>query len=168
LSVSFSPDGTRIVTGALDKNDRLWDAGTGESGGEPLRGYPSSVNSVLISPDGTRIVTGSQDYTIRLCNAWTGEPLQQCAVSNSSAFSDEHCTIEATATMTLNTSNNHSISFSSNSIHALRNTSEIMEPASHNHRSSTSFVLDVDDGWVGWPQMSAVIQGTTRFPTLIL
>ncbi|KAG2032308.1 hypothetical protein BDR03DRAFT_926898 [Suillus americanus] len=32
LSVSFSPDGTRIVTGSRDNTVRLWDAGTGEPG----------------------------------------------------------------------------------------------------------------------------------------
>ncbi|KAG2073283.1 hypothetical protein BDR04DRAFT_948155, partial [Suillus decipiens] len=45
---------------------RLWDAGTGEAVGEPLRGHTSLVLSVSFSPDGTRIVTGSHDKTVRL------------------------------------------------------------------------------------------------------
>jgi WD40 repeat protein len=33
-SVSFSPDGTRIVTGSLDATVQLWDAGTGQPVGD--------------------------------------------------------------------------------------------------------------------------------------
>ncbi|KIK42108.1 hypothetical protein CY34DRAFT_30925, partial [Suillus luteus UH-Slu-Lm8-n1] len=63
LSVSFSPDG---LVSSLVLWIRLFGCGTGEPVGEPLRGHPSSVNSVLISLDGTRIVTVSQDYTDRV------------------------------------------------------------------------------------------------------
>ncbi|KAG2073243.1 WD40 repeat-like protein, partial [Suillus decipiens] len=102
-SVSFSPDGTRIVTGSYDKTVRLWDAGTGEPVGEPLQGHADSVESVSFSPDGTRIVTGSLDNTVRLWDAVTRQSSQQCAESHPSAFSDEHCTIEATTTITSTT-----------------------------------------------------------------
>ncbi|KAG1899840.1 uncharacterized protein F5891DRAFT_380520 [Suillus fuscotomentosus] len=57
LSVSFSPDGTRIATGSVDKTVRLWDAATGQPIGEPLRGHTGAVSSVLFSPDGTRIAS---------------------------------------------------------------------------------------------------------------
>ncbi|KAG2031200.1 hypothetical protein BDR03DRAFT_876502 [Suillus americanus] len=55
--------------------------------------------------------------------------------------------------MTPNTCNNHFIRFSSNSTHALHNTSELTEGASHNDRTSTPFFLDNDDsGWVVGPK----------------
>ncbi|KAG1818027.1 uncharacterized protein BJ212DRAFT_1348376 [Suillus subaureus] len=54
--------------------------------------------------------------------------------------------------MPLNTWNNHLISFSSNSIHALRNPSELTEGASHDDRSSTSIFLNSDSGWVVGPK----------------
>ncbi|KIK35362.1 hypothetical protein CY34DRAFT_587433, partial [Suillus luteus UH-Slu-Lm8-n1] len=75
LSVSFSPDGTRIVTGSADNTVRLWDAVTGQPVSEPLRGHTSSVTSVSFSPDGTRIATGSLDNIVRLWDAGTGQPV---------------------------------------------------------------------------------------------
>jgi hypothetical protein len=64
---------------------------------------------------------------------------------------------KSTNPLTLSIQNNHFVCFSPNSIHALRDTSELMEGASHNDRSShddrssTPFVLNVDSGWVEGP-----------------
>ncbi|CAG7854429.1 SubName: Full=Related to WD40-repeat protein (Notchless protein) {ECO:0000313/EMBL:CCA73885.1} [Serendipita indica DSM 11827] len=74
-AVSFSPDGTRIVSGSSDRTIRQWDAETGQPLGEPLQGHEYSVNAVAFSPDGTRIVSGSSDRTIRQWDAETGQPL---------------------------------------------------------------------------------------------
>ncbi|ABW25762.1 WD-repeat protein [Acaryochloris marina MBIC11017] len=80
LSVSYSPDGTRIVSGSLDNTVRIWDAKTGQPIGEPLQGHQNTVWSVSYSPDGRRIVSGSSDNTVRIWDAKTGqaigEPLQ--------------------------------------------------------------------------------------------
>ncbi|KIK33174.1 hypothetical protein CY34DRAFT_100065 [Suillus luteus UH-Slu-Lm8-n1] len=54
--------------------------------------------------------------------------------------------------MPLNTWNDHSIRFSSSSIHALRNTSELTEGASHEGCRSTHFFLNHDSGWVVGPK----------------
>ncbi|MDE0313890.1 MAG: hypothetical protein OXM61_03230, partial [Candidatus Poribacteria bacterium] len=64
LSISFSPDGTTIVSGSDDKTIRLWDTNTGEHI-RTLSGHTNSVNGVSFSPDGTTIVSGSDDKTIR-------------------------------------------------------------------------------------------------------
>jgi len=69
LSVAYSPDGSHIVSGSLDKTLRIWDAQTGALIVEPLSGHENSVWSVAYSPDGSRIVSGSYDNTLRLWNA---------------------------------------------------------------------------------------------------
>ncbi|KAG2075407.1 hypothetical protein BDR04DRAFT_1005728 [Suillus decipiens] len=79
-------------------------------------------------------------------------PFQQYAVSDPSPFSDEHPTLETTTPMTLNAWNNHSISFSSNSLHALCDTSQLMEGTSNDDPSAIPFVLNVNSGWMVGPK----------------
>jgi WD domain, G-beta repeat/AAA ATPase domain len=84
-SVSYSPDGKRIVSGSGDKTVRIWDAQTGQPIGPPLQGHISDVNSVSYSPDGKRIVSGSGsidgrvgvnvDKTVRIWDAQTGKQI---------------------------------------------------------------------------------------------
>ncbi len=73
-SVSFSPDGTRIVTGSDDRTAKVWDARTGTALLE-LKGHTGGVTSVSFSPDGTRILTGSGDETAKVWDARTGTAL---------------------------------------------------------------------------------------------
>ena len=56
-SASFSPDGSRVVTGSGDQTAKVWDA---KSGAEvlTLKGHTGAVCSASFSPDGSRIVTG--------------------------------------------------------------------------------------------------------------
>jgi hypothetical protein len=57
-SVSFSPDGKRILTGSNDHTAKVWDA---DKGTEllTLDRHTGEVSSVSFSPDGKRILTGS-------------------------------------------------------------------------------------------------------------
>ncbi len=77
MSVAFSSDGERIVSGSSDKTMRLWDAKTGASIGQPFKGHEDGISSVAFSPDGRRIVSGSSDKTVRLWDAKTGASIGQ-------------------------------------------------------------------------------------------
>ena len=71
-SVSFSPDGSRIVSGGSDGTVRQWDAESGVEIGAPLEGHEGWVRSVSYSPDGSRIVSGDSDGTVRQWDAESG------------------------------------------------------------------------------------------------
>ncbi len=73
-SVSFSADGTRIVSGSDDCTAKVWDARTGTPLLE-LRGHAGCVWSASFNPDATRIVTSSLDDTAKVWDARTGTPL---------------------------------------------------------------------------------------------
>jgi WD40 repeat protein len=65
LTVAFSPDDQRIVSGSGDGTVRIWDA----NGGEVLlilRGHEGPVRAADFSPDGDQIVSGSADKTVRV------------------------------------------------------------------------------------------------------
>ena len=75
-SVTFSPDGTRILTGSDDRTAKVWDARTGTALLE-LKGHTGGVSSVAFSLDGTRIFTGIGDCgTAKVWDARTGEELR--------------------------------------------------------------------------------------------
>ena len=75
LSVVYSPNGARVVTGSSDKTIRIWDSESGAIVGEPLTGHSNGVDSVAYSPDGRHIISGSYDRTIRIWDAETGAPV---------------------------------------------------------------------------------------------
>jgi len=70
---TFSPDGSKIVSGSSDGTLRFWDTRTGERIGDPLKGHDGPVTAVAFSIDGLQIVSGSQDHTLRRWNAGTGD-----------------------------------------------------------------------------------------------
>ena len=69
-SVSFSPDGNKMVSGGSDKRVCLWNIATSDS--KILLGHKDKVTSVSFSPDGERVVSGSVDKTVRLWDVETG------------------------------------------------------------------------------------------------
>ncbi|KAJ7101983.1 quinon protein alcohol dehydrogenase-like superfamily [Mycena epipterygia] len=71
LSVVFSTDGRRIVSGSYDKTIRVWDSETGGLVGE-FEGHTKGVWCVAVSSDGKWIVSGSADATIRVWDSENG------------------------------------------------------------------------------------------------
>jgi WD40 repeat protein len=89
VSVAFSPDGTKLATGSLDRTGRLWDVATGKPLGDSLQHLdpvrdsykgvtklPTDVGwcTVAFSPDGTKLATAG-DYSARLWDLVRDEPL---------------------------------------------------------------------------------------------
>ena len=71
-SVSFSPDGKRIVSGSDDKTVKVSNV---ESGQEilTLKGHSDAVRSATFSPDGKQIASVGWDKTLKIWDAHTGE-----------------------------------------------------------------------------------------------
>jgi WD40 repeat protein len=75
-TLTFSPDGTRLVSGGEDRMARLWDSATGALLAM-CRGHTSKVVSAAFSADGARLVTASSDGTVRQWDARTGLAVEQ-------------------------------------------------------------------------------------------
>ncbi|CAE7145067.1 unnamed protein product, partial [Rhizoctonia solani] len=71
-SVSFSSDGTRVLSGSFDKTICVWDAERGATVIGPLKGHTGAVRSTTFSPDGGQILSCSEDGTIRFWDTRTG------------------------------------------------------------------------------------------------
>ncbi|MFC1636982.1 protein kinase, partial [Planctomycetota bacterium] len=112
-SMSYSPDGTRIISGGLDKTVRVWNAITGAEimtlrGHGDFSDYPelSPVSSVAFSPDGQLIVSGSYDSTVKIWNVGTGAEVmtmrEHSHIVNDVTFSpDGKCFASASADKTI-------------------------------------------------------------------
>jgi WD40 repeat protein/serine/threonine protein kinase len=106
-SAQFSPDGSRIVTSALDHSARVWNAATGEPivvMGKPatLFGYEGVVerivHSVQFSPDGSRLVAASMDRTAQVWDVATGKVIATLSKNARSAqFSPDGTRIVSTS-----------------------------------------------------------------------
>jgi WD40 repeat protein len=66
VSVAFSPDGRRALSGVGDNTIRMWDMETGEELAR-LEGHTSAAYNLAFGPDGTRGLSAChQDRTVRL------------------------------------------------------------------------------------------------------
>jgi eukaryotic-like serine/threonine-protein kinase len=68
LSLSFSADGKRLVTGSKDETVRIWDPERGEAIGV-YRGHAGDVGRVAFRPDGKFVVSSGEDHSLRIWNA---------------------------------------------------------------------------------------------------
>jgi len=71
-SLTFSSDGTSLVSGSYDKTVKLWDMQTGGVV-KTFIGHTGRVRSVSISADHTIIASGSEDKTLCLWDIGKGE-----------------------------------------------------------------------------------------------
>ncbi|CAE6498821.1 unnamed protein product [Rhizoctonia solani] len=81
-SITFSSDGTHVVSGSADMTTRVWDItmyppipfpiSTKTMTTAPLVGHSSSINFLTISSDGSRIISGANDNTVRIWDSQTG------------------------------------------------------------------------------------------------
>ncbi|HNR39936.1 MAG TPA: hypothetical protein PKN61_12960 [Acidobacteriota bacterium] len=65
LACAVSPDGTRVVSGAMDRSVRVWDLADGRLLAA-WREHAGPVRSCAWSPDGTRFASASDDGTVRI------------------------------------------------------------------------------------------------------
>ena len=74
LSVSYSPDGSTLASGSLDRTVRLWDVSSGQEIAT-LQGHTHGVTSVSYSPNGQTLASGSLDRTVRLWDVASGQEI---------------------------------------------------------------------------------------------
>ncbi|MHA2233457.1 MAG: WD40 repeat domain-containing protein, partial [Candidatus Hodarchaeales archaeon] len=82
MSIAFSKDGSKLLSGSWDKSSRLWNV----SSGLELRAFGNhtdKVTSVLFSPDESMVLSGSLDKTVKLWNANTGDLIQEFLANQS-------------------------------------------------------------------------------------
>jgi len=70
--LTFSPDGTLLVTAGVDKKVRVWDAATGKELAT-LTGHTGGVHCITISPDGKYLATGGDDKVVIVWNLTNNE-----------------------------------------------------------------------------------------------
>jgi serine/threonine protein kinase/WD40 repeat protein len=73
--LAFSPDGSKILVGALGRSAQLYDVAKGEPVGPGFLHGSTHVDAVAISPDGTRAVVATPNWSARVYDLATAKPL---------------------------------------------------------------------------------------------
>src|SRR5262249_22227044 len=70
LSVAFSPDGARLLSGGSDTTLKIWDT----TSGQLIRSFahPRGITSVAFAPGGVRLLSACADGVLRLWDAESG------------------------------------------------------------------------------------------------
>jgi WD40 repeat protein len=75
LSLAFSPEGQRLVTGSFgDDRLRVWDVATGRVRKE-IQGPGRGFRFLTLSPDGRRVAANADNAPFRVCDLTSGERL---------------------------------------------------------------------------------------------
>ncbi len=74
-SLTYTPDGQRLITGGDDQTIKIWNALTGERL-LTLTGHSSAIRSLVVKSDGSTLVSASDDQTIKLWNLGIGQQLR--------------------------------------------------------------------------------------------
>ena len=75
LSASFSPDGSRVVTGSEDGTAQVWETASGHKLLPVIQPSPDMetwIHDAAFSPDGRRIVTAAENFKIQVWDAASG------------------------------------------------------------------------------------------------
>jgi serine/threonine protein kinase len=72
--LSYTPDGSRLITGGDDQVIRVWNTNTGQLLFN-LTGHTSAIKSLTIKSDGSTLVSASDDKTIKVWNLSNGQIL---------------------------------------------------------------------------------------------
>jgi WD40 repeat protein len=88
ISLEFSRDERRLLSGARDQTARLWELETGRELAV-FPGHRMAVSALAFAPEGGRIATGSWDDTVRLWETATGAEV--------AAYADHPAAVHAVA-----------------------------------------------------------------------
>ncbi|NVM36912.1 MAG: serine hydrolase [Candidatus Lokiarchaeota archaeon] len=82
FSISFSKDGTSLISGSWDLSVRLWNVTTG-SEIRSFTGHTKKITSVTFAHNESIIISGSLDQTLKYWNISTGNILQNIDIDQS-------------------------------------------------------------------------------------